>query len=168
MAKKKGGLDLGKILYAVAAVLGVVAVCMLFVEAVKVPDSKLGSLKIEGNGYSGAQVAFGYTNDSDVAILNFSFLALLPSLLALAGAVLSILKIALKKSSKLLDFVSIGCFVVAGILFFIMPNFMVFADNIVAKVIAEADFVLAIGSIVAAVCSLLAGAAVLVKNLLKK
>ena len=38
MAKKKSGLDLGKILYAVAAVLGLVAVVMLFVQAVKVPD----------------------------------------------------------------------------------------------------------------------------------
>ncbi len=168
MAKKKSGLDLGKILYAVAAVLGLVAVVMLFVQAVKVPDveTALGTIKNDG-GYTGLQVAFG-KSEEDVKVLSFSFMALLPVLLVIAGSVLSALQMASKKGSKILDYVAVVCFVVAGVLYFIMPSFVVGADTIVGKIAAEIDYVLAVGSIVAAICSILAGATVLVKNLLKK
>lgn len=168
MAKKKNGLDLGKVLYIVAVVLGLVAVAMLFVQAVKVPDTETAFGTIENDGgYTGWQIAFG-KSEEDVKILSFSFMGLLPVILVLAGIVLSVLKVAASKGSKVLDFVAIACFVVAGVLYFIMPSFMVFADTIAAKVVAEIDFVLSAGAIVAGVCSILAGATVLVKNLLKK
>ena len=168
MAKKKSGLDLGKILYAVAAVLGLVAVVMLFVQAVKVPDVEtyFGTLENE-SGYTGLQVAFG-AKENDVAVLGFSFMGLLPVVLVLVGIVLSALKIASSKGSKILDYVAVACFVVAGVLYFIMPSFMVFADTILGSIAKEIDYVLSVGSIVAAICSILAGATVLVKNLLKK
>lgn len=172
MAKKKSGLNLGKILYAVAAVLGLVAVVMLFVEAVKVADVEtvLGTVESEV-GYTGLQVAFG-TSEKDVAVLGFSFMALLPVVLVLAGVVLSALQAVAKKSFKVLDFVVVACFVVAGVLYFIMPSFMVYADTLLGiaaeKTAETVGYVLATGSIVAAICSILAGATVLVKNLLKK
>ena len=168
MAKKKSGLNLGKILYAVAAVLGLVAVVMLFVQAVKVPDVEtyFGTLENE-SGYTGLQVAFG-ASEKDVAVLGFSFMGLLPVILVVAGIVLSALKIASPKGSKLLDYVAVACFVVAGVLYFIMPSFMVFADTILGAIAKEIEYVLSTGAIVAAICSILAGATVLVKNLLKK
>ena len=162
--KKKSSLNLGKFLYAVAAVLGIVALIMLFVEAVKVPDTDLGVLgTLEGEGYTGLQVAFGKENE-----LAFSFMALLPVLLVVAGAVLSALQIFAKKGIKVLDFVAIVCFVAAGVLYFIMPSFIVAAETVAGLVIEKIEYVLAIGSIIAAICSILAGATILVKALLKK
>lgn len=172
MAKKKSsskkGFGLAKILYLVAAVLGVVAVVMLFVDNVKVPDTDLGILgTVEGTGYTGLQVAFG-SSEKDVEVLAFSFMALLPYLLVIGGVVLSALGAFAKKGSKILDYVSIALYVVAGVLFFIMPNFMVFADTLLGVAASKLEYVLTTGAVVAAVCSLLSGATVLVKNLLKK
>lgn len=168
MAKKKSnGLDLGKILYYVAVVLGVVAVAMIFVASVKTPDVEVLNKVVEGESVTGLQVAFGYS-ENDVANLSFSFMALLPFVLALAGTVLTALNAFGKKGSKIFDFVSIGAFVVAGVLFFLMPSFMVFAETLAGAVLEAFEWKLAIGSIIAAVCSILAGAAVLVKGLMKK
>lgn len=168
MAKKKKGLDIGKIIYAVAALLGIVAVVMLFVEAVRVPDVETALGTIESDyGYSGMEVAFG-VSEEDIKILSFSFMALLPVILAIAGVVLSAIQALSKKGSKLLDYVAVICFVVAGVLYFIMPSFMVFADTVLGAVAAEFEFKLAAGSIVAAIASILAGATVLVKSLMKK
>lgn len=167
MAKKKSGFDLGKILYVVAIVLGLVAVCMLFVDAVKVPDTEVLGNTIEGEGYSGLKVAFGY-KEEDTAVFGFSFLGLLPVILVLVGMVLTALNTASKNSNKILDYVSMIAFVVAGVLYFIMPSFVVCTDTLLGKVAAEIDYVLAVGSIIAAICSILAGVVVLAKNLLKK
>ena len=168
MAKKKKGSNLGKILYAVAAVLGLVAVAMLFVRAVSVPDVEtlVGTIETDA-GYTGFETVFG-KSEEDVKILSFSFMALLPVLLAVAGIVLSALQATSKKGSKLFDLVIVACFVVAGVLYFIMPSFLVFADNIVAKALAEIDYTLGVGSIVAAISSIVAGVVVLAKTLLKK
>ena len=165
MAKKKSSKkssNLGKFLYLIAAVLGVVAVVMMFADVVKYQ----GLLK-EAT-YTGSQVVFGYTNDLDVKTLGFSFMAMLPYLLVLAGVVLADVSIFAKKNNKVLDYVSVIAFVVAGVLFFCVPNFMVFADTIAGKVAAEIDYKLAVGSIVSANTSILAGSVVLVKTLLKK
>lgn len=170
MAKKKSskkGFGLGKILYLVAAVLGVVAIVMLFVDTVKVPDTKLLGKTIEGEGYSGLKVAFGF-KEEDTAIFKFSFMGLLPYLLVLAGVVLTLVNAFAKKNNKILDYVSVAALVVAGVLFFVMPNFVVCADTILGKIAAEIDYELAVGAIVAAVCSIASGAVVLVKTLLKK
>ena len=168
MAKKKSGFNLGKILYLIAAVLGVVSIVMMFVDTVKIPDTDLGVLgTVEGEGYSGMKIAFGYKED-DVAVFGFSFMALLPYLLALAGVVLSAVNMLAKKSNKILDLVAVVVFVVAGVLFFIMPNFMVFADTITGKIAAEIDYKITIGAIVSAITAIASGAVVLVKTLLKK
>ena len=168
MAKKKSGFNLGKILYLIAAVLGVVSIVMMFVDTVKIPDTDLGVLgTVEGEGYSGMKIAFGYKED-DVAVFSFSFMALLPYLLALAGVVLSAVNMLAKKSNKILDLVAVVAFVVAGVLFFIMPNFMVFADTITGKIAAEIDYKITIGAIISAITAIASGAVVLVKTLLKK
>ncbi|MBQ4541652.1 MAG: hypothetical protein IJA23_02235 [Clostridia bacterium] len=171
MAKKKSkksNSNLGKILYFIAAVLGVVAIVMMFVNTVKVPDTDLGVLgTVEGESYSGLKVAFGY-KENDVAVFKFSFMGLLPYLLVLAGTVLVLVNALAKKGNKIFDFVSIAALIVAGVLFFIMPNFMVFADNLVGNIAAEIDYEIAIGAIVSAISAIASGAVVLVKTLLKK
>lgn len=167
MAKKKNKLNF-KFLYLVACVLGIVAVCMIFLQAVKIPDIKTGygTVEIE-TGYTGLQVVFGNKVEG-VSELLFSFMALLPYLLMIGGVVLSALKITGKGKNGILDFVSIGLFVAAGVLMFITPSFVVFADTVLGKTAALIEYKLSIGAILAGIFSILAGATIAVKNLLKK
>lgn len=171
MAKKKSsakkGFGLKSLLGIVAAVLGVVALAMMFVKSVKVPDTDLGVLGTkEGSGYTGFQVIFGFTNELDVKTLEFSFMALVPYLLALGGVVVVLINTFKKKGSRLFDYVTICLFVVAGVMFFLLPGFMVFGEY--AVISKNAEFGLAVGAIVSAVCSIVAGVAILAKTLLKK
>ena len=91
MAKKKSGSNLGKLLYLVAAALGVVAVVMMFARVVEYEVLK------ETVGFKGSEVVFGYTNELDVKTLKFSFMALLPYVLVLVGVVLTLLNTFAKK-----------------------------------------------------------------------
>lgn len=166
MAKKKKGLSLGKILGFVVALLGLVAICMVFVDAVTTGDKEVFGVTVEGVKYSGIKVIFG-VKENDTAVLSFSFMALIPVILVLAGTVLSVLN-ALKDDAKLVNFIIAGMFVVAGVLYFIMPNFMVFADTLSGAIAKELEFKLAVGSIIAGVCSVLAGVISLAKPFLKK
>ena len=166
MAKKKKSSNLGRILYFVALALGVVAICMLFVNVVATPDAKTAIGTVEGVKVTGLQVAFGHS-EKEIEILGFSVMALIPWILVIAGVVLTALNTFSKKGSKLFDFISIAAFIVAGVLFFIMPNFMVFAETLAGAVWEALEWKLAVGAIVAAVCSIVAGGAVLVKNLMK-
>ena len=166
MAKKKS--NVGKLLSLIAAVLGIVAFVMMFVDTIKVPDTDLGALgTVEGEGYSGLKVAFGYKEDS-VAIFKFSIMGLLPYLLTLTAVVLTLVNAFSKKQNKMFDLVSAGALIVAGVLFFVMPNFVVCADTIVGKIAAEIDYKLAVGAIVSAISAIISGALLLVKSLLKK
>lgn len=166
MAKKKKGLSLGKILGFVVALLGLVAICMVFVDAVTTGDKEVFGVTVEGVKYSGIKLIFG-VKENDMAVLSFSFMALIPVILVLAGTVLSVLN-ALKDDAKLVNFIIAGMFVVAGVLYFIMPNFMVFADTISGAFVKELEFKLAVGSIIAGICSVLAGVISLAKPFLKK
>ena len=68
MAKKKKSSNLGRILYFVALALGVVAICMLFVNAVATPDVKTALATVEGQKVTGLQVAFGHS-EKEIEIL---------------------------------------------------------------------------------------------------
>lgn len=160
MAKKKSKSNLGKVLGMVAAILGLVAICMIFVDTIKVPDTKVLGKVVEGEGYTGLEVVFGFKSD-DVAVFNFSIMALLPYLLIIAGVVFSILNA--KKTNKTLDFVTAGLFVVAAVLCFLMPSFVVCADTLLGKVAAEIDYEITTGAIVAAGASIAAAVATGVK-----
>lgn len=166
MAKKKKN-NSGKIFSFAALALGVVAICMLFVTVVATPDKTVASVTVEGIKVSGLKAAFGYS-EKEIEILAFSFMALLPWVLVLAGTVLAALNTFSKKASKVLDFVAVVAFVAAGVMFFIMPSFLVFAETISGAVWKALEWKLAVGAIVAAVASIAAGALILAKNLLKK
>ena len=172
MAKKKTNskksFSLNQIMSIVAIVLGVVALAMIFVVAVNVPATDLGVLgSVEYDGYSGLNVAFG-CSDGGVEILSFSFMALLPYVMVLLGIVATAVNTFGKKSRKMLNDIAGGLFLVAGVMFFMMPNFMVFADNVVAKVVAELEFKAVIGAIIAGVCAVVSGVAMFAKSLINK
>lgn len=157
MAKKKSKSNSGKILGILAALLGIVAVCMIFVETVKVPDTKVLDV-----GYTGLEVAFGF-KESDIGVFAFSFMALLPYLLAVGGVIVSVLNATSKKGNKMLDFVSAVLFVVAGVFFFLMPGFVVGADTALGKIAGAIEYELATGAIVSAISAIVAGVFAVVK-----
>ena len=156
MAKKKSKSNSGKILGVLAALLGIVAICMIFIETVKVPDTKVLGVVVEGSGYTGLKVAFGF-KESDIGVFAFSFMALLPYLLAIGGVVLSVLNATSKKGNKMLDFVSAALFVVAGVFFFLMPGFVVGADTALGKIAEAVEYEFATGAIVSAITAIVAG-----------
>ena len=110
---------LGKILGGAAAVLGLVAVIMLFVVNVKMEQG------IVSMSYTGLHTVFGAKKTVEVlgtkvseAPFKFSCLSLLPYLLAVAGIVFAGLA-AFGKLGKIAPIVAAACFVVAAILFFL-------------------------------------------------
>ena len=155
MAKKKSKSNLGKVLGIVAAILGLVAICMIFIDTIKVPDTKLLGKVVEGEGYTGLEVVFGFKTD-DVAVFDFSIMALLPYVLIIAGIVFSVVNAKSKKGNKILDFVTTGLFLVAAVLCFLMPSFVVCADTILGKIADAIEYDVTTGAVVAAGASLVA------------
>ena len=152
MGRRKSKKNLGSIISAVAALLGVAAVVMLFLPNVA---SKNGNTT-----FTGLQIVFGYSKTvpllGDIQVLQFSFMNLFVYLLAIGGVVFALIG----GNGKLFTLISVAAFVAAGVLFIISPSFVL--ANSAAE---QAGFKLsqglklAYGSIVGAVVTFLAGAA---------
>ena len=181
MAKRrKKSSTLSLALSAGAVLFAIVAVCMMFVNAVELvsDDSVLQQ-------FSGLEIAFGTEHKFVIGegtllettlklqLFEFSFMNLLPYLLALAGGVVAVLA-ALGKKSFLLNVISAACFVAAAIFFFTAASYVsvagsegsgalnAFVKNIVDALKDGDNLKIAIGSIlggvfsaIAAVCSAL-------------
>ena len=145
MGKRKNKKNASLALTALSVLGGLVAVIMLFLPAVE----------FRGITYTGLQVSFGYTNDLRLEVFGFSFMNLLPYLLALGGLVFSALGAA-GRGSKLGAIIAAAAFIAAGV-FFIMSN--TFCDYLFGKDVLA----IAYGAIVAAVASFVAGACQLFK-----
>lgn len=173
MAKRrKKSSTLSLALSAGAVLFAIVAVCMMFVTSVELVsgDTVLKEFK-------GTQVAFGYSETypiiGEVKFLNFSFMNLLPYLLALAGGVVAVLA-ALGKKSFLLNVIAAACFVAAAIFFFTAASYVSVAgaDNAAVKNIVDAlkdgdNLKIAIGSILGGVFSAIAAACSALKIFVK-
>lgn len=163
MAKKKSGVSISKICLALGLLLGVAAICMMFVT----------SVEFKGLTYTGLQTAFGYTKETDVLVATakteifaFSFMNLLTYILALAGVVLCLLNMLAHKSSKLFAFVSAAAFIVSAVFFFLTPQFsipMVLGKSVQGSV----ELALGIGSILGGVFSGIAGVSTLASCFVK-
>ena len=140
-----------------------VAILMIFIDTVKVPDTKF----IKGEGYTGLEVVFGF-KENDIAIFNFSIMALLPYLLMIVGTIFSFSNAVSKKENKVLDFTTAGLFAIAAILCFLMPSFVVCADTLAGKIAAKIDYVTTTGAIISAIASICAAAISGVKAIIKK
>lgn len=172
MAKKKANKQINVIVAFVAAVLGVAAICMMFLPAIGIKDTD--------TTYTGMQVAFGYTEVTKVPVIgteikttifNFSFMNLLTYLLALVGVVFSVLA-ALGKGSKFANFVAAAAFGVAGVFFFLTVQYSIPNEDL-QKIFSslggdiKANLTLAYGAIVGGVLSLVAALANLAKLVIK-
>ena len=163
MAKKKSGVSISKICLALGLLLGVAAICMMFV----------GGVTWGNATYTGLQTAFGYTKETDVLVATakteifaFSFMNLLTYILALAGVVLCLLNMLAHKSSKLFAFVSAAAFIVSAVFFFLTPQFSI--PMILGKSVqGSAELALGIGSILGGVFSGIAGVSTLASCFVK-
>ena len=97
---------------AIALVLGIVAFCMMFLPAITFNAGDSSS-----DGWTGAQIAFGYKESflgQEITVLNFNFLVFLAFLLPLVGGVLALLF----KNGLITKIVTTACFVVGAVLLF--------------------------------------------------
>ena len=157
MAKKTSGkgANVKKVIFAVALLLGIGAICMLFVPAIKLGDNTT---------YTGLQAVFGYTEKTNALIttietemLKFSFMNLLTYIFVIAGIVFSLMNVLRKKPSVCVTFVSAALFIVSAVFFFLAPQFIVLADATNALVTLGAELTLGVGSIIGGILAGLAG-----------
>lgn len=148
----------------VVAILGVVL--FLFLDAVTLKevestgigifDDLIGEIQdklAEHTKFNGMQIVFGYSEtyaegsilESTLNILNFSFVALIPLILVVAGIVLNIPK------SKLLSLIGVVCFVAAAVMLIFVPNYVSIAGS---DSLGAADYYQpAVGAYLGMVCS---------------
>lgn len=163
MAKKKVKFNVGKIVTLVSVLLALVAVLLMFAPAVVNKDTAIS--------YTGAQVAFGYTVQREgVVAISVKMLGassyILPYAICLGGIVFGLLS-ALGILPKISTFVSMGCYIAAGILFFLAVQMTVpVSENLVETF--RKTFALAGGAIASGVLSLVAGAGALSTLFIKK
>lgn len=180
MAKKRKKSTLGLVFSAGAVLFAIAAVCMMFADAVKLVS---GDSVLEQ--FSGLEIAFGTEHKFVIGegtllettlklqLFEFSFMNLLPYLLALAGAVVALLA-ALSKKSFLLNIIAVACFVAAAVFFFTAASYVsvVGADNAAVKNIVDAlkdgdNLKIAIGSLLGGVFSIVAAACSALKIFVK-
>ncbi len=168
MAKRK--FNVGSIMVLAAAVLALIAFFMSFAPSIAMKEIAGHDT---GVTYSGWNVAFG-KSENDVAILNFSFGNFLTYLLVLAGVVLCIVCL-LGKGGKVLPFIVGGVLVLAGILFFCAlamtaPNVGKLTGDLADSAIKsfKDGYNLGAGAIVGGIFSLISGALMVVKSVIKK
>lgn len=109
--------------------------------------------------FNGMEIVFGYTHiaaegtflETEIPVLNFSFVALIPLILIVAGIVLNIPK------SKLLSLIGVVCFVAAAIMLIFVPNYISFAgsDSLGAADIYKPAIGAYLGMVCIAICALL-------------
>ncbi|MBQ8468278.1 MAG: hypothetical protein IJ542_00805 [Clostridia bacterium] len=158
MAKKSKKVSIGvdKLIYGCAAVLGLVALFLIFAPAAHMEYGLLGGT------FSGTELVFGL-EDSFV----FSFMNFLTYLLLVAGLVLVVLRLCGVVKGKLFDLLAACLLIAAGVLFFLVATLSVpVKDSLTATVKANGTINLLVGPILAGIFSLLGGAAVLCYSLL--
>lgn len=119
--------------------------------------------------FTAFQTMFGYTKRiqiggglyRDVQYFDFSFMVLLTLILIAAGIVLSVMKMFVGGKSKLFTLITTACFIVAGVLLFMLIPLSVphvYNEGSWAQYLLSKDnMTLGWGAIVAAICSLIAG-----------
>lgn len=171
---KKTKSNINVILYAVASVLAVVAICMIFTNV-------CGIKKGENTNYilTGIQATFGYSKQTTIlgtvttsTFTAFSFMNLLLYILLIAGLIIAVLRTFKIVEPGVIDWVVAGLFLVAGILYFVMPHFVVYGaaweDFVAIAIKSDGVKTLLVGGIVGGISSILAGGAVLVNKFVKK
>lgn len=148
MAKRKRKNQINKFIVFVPLVLAIVVLGVMLLDVVKYT----GALTKAESSFSGFEVVFGLTQKSEVLgatiqteILSFSFVALLAVLLPLVAGVMQL------SNNKLVKLGAAALSLVGAILLFIIPNFVVFATDGMAKLYGLATASVGIGAIIAGI-----------------
>lgn len=159
-SNKKGGLSsyISSVADGAALLFGLVAFCMLFVDCVKLSSVLLGSYS-----YKGSEIVFGNN------ILGFSFMNFLAFLFTFAASVLVALNFFGVFDDIWFDFevVAMLLFAVAAILFFLMPVFVNIKQIEGSDMYSFTGRHMAVGTVMAAVLSLLAAIVLAAKQAFK-
>lgn len=161
MVKRKRNKTVALAVSAIAVLLGIVAIVMMFVPSIGIKDSD--------TTFTGMEATFGCERKNLVTftVFEFSTMNLISYILVAGGIVFTILG-ALGRGSKFAGFIAAGAFVVAGVFFFLMPQYTVINSDVTRYLGNLNDnLTLGAGAIVSAVCSLLAGAAQLYRILFR-
>lgn len=102
---------------AIALVFGIAAFCMMFLEGVKYSADLI--IAQTSYSYTGAQLAFGYAEES-VTILSFNFMAFIAFLLPVIGGLIAVLF----KNGLITKIVTTACFVAGAVLLFTVVAYM--------------------------------------------
>ncbi len=154
-------LNLSKILAVAAAVLGLIAILMMFAP-MAVSESVVGKTE-----YTGLNTIFGAKYKSEVLgqtieteVFKFSFVNFLPLILALVGLVCSVMAI-LGKGGKVVSVVGAVAYLAAGIIFFCAVQGVVFAGEPSKEMVKELKKALDLGAgaIVAGIFSVISAIA---------
>lgn len=168
---KKSKSKINIILYAVAIILAVVAVCMIFVDV-----SAIAKNGDTGYVLTGIQATFGYSEETKLAgtlvYTEFSFMNLLVYILLIVGVVLALLRLFKVAKSGVVDWVAIAAFAAAAVLYFIMPSFVVYGKTWSGLVETAIELgsakTLMVGAIVGGVTSALAAVSLLANKFMAK
>jgi len=164
MSKKKTSLKAG-VYYAVALVLALAAVAMIFLPNVKLYGVISETVHYTGNGLN---AVFGYS-DGSISVFSFSVMNLITYILPLAALVLVVLKMANVGKSNLLDVLAMIMLVVGGVFFFLVPTFAISEyANTANSLVHTMDKNLAIGAILGGIFSILGAVVLCLKLVLKK
>lgn len=162
MVRRKKNKNVALAVSAIAVLLGVVAIVMMFVPSI-------GEKTLDWS-FTGMEATFGCEKNIlglSGTVLEFSTMNLISYILVAGGVVFTILG-ALGRGSKFAGFIAAGAFVVAGVFFFLMPQYTILSDTAKGLLdLAGKKLTLGAGAIVSAVCSLLAGAAQLYRILFR-
>lgn len=160
--KKKEIFTLKNLLYALAAVVAVVAICMMFVNAISYNYTALG--RTYDLSFTGVEATFGKED-----VLGFSFMNMLSYILVLVALIIVVLKLCGVFKSKIFDYVAFALFIVSAVFFFLTVQFVVWNDALKTFFdTVEVTFSLGAGAIVSGVMSLLAAGSVAVACTRKK
>lgn len=154
----------------IALIFGIAAFCMMFLTAVSY--SRDGVLVDTSYSYTGAQLAFGYTEsigegafEVSTTILNFNFMAFIAFLLPLVGGILAVLF----QNGLVTKIVTCACFVVGAVFLFSMVGFATIGmEEFQQAVVEELSASLGAGPIVGAILAILGGVVCLFKGSIAK
>ena len=154
----------------IALLFGIAAFCMMFLTAVSY--SRDGVLVDTSYSYTGAQLAFGYTEsigegalEVSTTILNFNFMAFIAFLLPLVGGILALLF----QNGLVTKIVTCACFAVGAAFLFSMVGFATIGmEEFQQAVVEELSASLGVGPIIGAILAILGGVVCLFKGSIAK
>ena len=125
---------------------------------------------------TGIQATFGFSESTKLfgLLINtqFSFLNLNIYILLISGVILTILRVSKLLKSNIIDWVALGIFFAAGILYFVMPHFVIYGSawKGAVNILLDANYVKTplVGSIIGGLSSIAAASLILIDKLTKK